>query len=76
LKENEFIVMNLYEWDFNDIIKIHIMVKLWLIQTGEVSWASSSMVRMTYWDGEAGRCLTPYLFNLWKLIDKFQNLLL
>jgi hypothetical protein len=47
-----------------------------LIQTGKVSRASSSMVGMTYWNGEAGRCLTPYLFNLCKLIDKFQNLLL
>ena len=24
---------------------------------------------------ETGRCISPYLFNLCKLIDKFQNLL-
>jgi hypothetical protein len=28
-EENEFIVMDLYEWDFNYIMRIHIMVKLW-----------------------------------------------
>jgi len=40
-----------------------------------MSGAGSSGVEGTQSVGETGRCIAPCLFNLCKLIDKFQNLL-
>jgi hypothetical protein len=37
--------------------------------------AGPSVVKETRSVGEIGRCIAPCLFNLCKLIDKFQNLL-
>jgi hypothetical protein len=44
-------------------------------QAEEMSGAGSSLVERTWSVKETSRCITPYLLNLCKLIDKFQNLI-
>jgi hypothetical protein len=64
--------MNSYDCD--KIIKRVLIISL-DSQTEEMHGVESTVVKGTRWVGETGRCIVPCLFNLCKLIDKFQNLL-